>query len=138
MSLIARRDATAKTLKKYETRAFDWNGATCIHLARTQLRNMGHKPPRIPAFRSAIGAKRAMTEAGYQSIADIFDGLGLPRIAPARMKLGDIAILPGEDGWDAVVISAGNKLLGWHGADDSGLVPIADAFEHITGAWDCG
>lgn len=138
MSLITRRDATQKTFDKYRSRPFDWNGATCIHLARTQLRNMGHKPPRIPAFRSAIGAKRAMKDAGYATIADIFDGLGLPRIAPARMKVGDIAILPGEDGWDAVVISAGGKLLGWHGASEDGLQPIGEAVAQITGAWDCG
>lgn len=138
MNLIARRDATQKTFDKYRHRPFDWNGATCIHLARTQLRNMGHKPPRIPAFRSALGAKRAMEAAGYASVADIFDGLGLPRIAPANMKIGDIAILPGEGGWDAVVISAGGKLLGWHGASDEGLQPIGEAVAHITGAWDCG
>ena len=79
-----------------------------------------------------------MKDAGYETLADVFDGLGLPRIAPANMLVGDIAILPGEEGFDAVVISAGNKLLGWHPDDESGLQPIAEAMAQVTGAWRCG
>lgn len=135
MNLVARVDATNKTMAKYRGKAFDWNGVSCIHLARTQLRNMGHKPPRIPAFRSAIGAKRAMDANGYQTVADIFDGLGLARIAPAAMLVGDLAILPGEDGFDAVVICVGGKLLGWHGIDLSQPKIIGEAVAHITAAW---
>ena len=135
MSLVARVAATNKTMAKYRGRAFDWKAkATCIHLARTQLRNMGHKPPPIPAFTSALGAKRAMTAGGYQSVADIFDQLGLQRIAPAAMLVGDLAMLPGEDGFDAIVICAGGKLLGWHGAADE-LTVIGEAVAHITAAW---
>lgn len=134
MTLLARVDATNKTMAKYRERAFDWNGASCIHLARTQLRNMGHKPPRIPAFRSAIGAKRAMTTNGYETVADIFDGLGLPRIAPAAMLVGDLAMLPGEDGFDAVVICVGGKLMGWHGAAEK-LAIIGEAVGQVSAAW---
>lgn len=135
MSLPIRVAATNKTMAKYRGRAFDWsNKATCIHLARTQLRNMGHKPPRIPAFKSALGAKRAMAANGYETVADIFDQLGLERIAPAAMLVGDLAVLPGEDGFDAVVICAGGKLLGWHGAADE-LTVIGEAVAHVTAAW---
>ena len=136
MSLVARVNATNKTMAKYKGRAFDWqNKATCLHLARTQLRNMGHKPPTIPPFTSAVGAKRAMKAKGYETLADIFDSLGLVRIAPAAMLVGDLAMLPGEDGFDAIVISAGGKLLGWHGADLSRPTSIGEAVAHVTVAW---
>ena len=122
-------------MAKYRGRAFDWaDKATCLHLARTQLRQMGHKPPAIPAFRSAIGAKRAMEAAGYQTMADIFDGLGLERITPAAMLVGDLAVLPGDGGFDAIVICAGNKMIGWHGAADN-LTMIGEAVGSITVAW---
>ena len=135
MNLPARVAATNKTMAKYRGRAFDWKDkATCIHLARTQLRNMGHKPPPIPQFGSTIGARRAMQGAGYETLADIFDGLSLPRIAPAAMLVGDLAMLPGEDGFDAIVICAGGKLLGWHGAADE-LTVIGEAVMHVTAAW---
>lgn len=134
MNLVARVDATNKTMRKFRERAFDWDGASCIHLARAQLRNMGHKPPRVPPIRSAIGAKRAMAANGYETVADIFDGLGLMRIPPAAMLVGDLAILPGEDGFDAVVVCVGGKLMGWHGAADK-LVMIGEAVGSITAAW---
>ena len=135
MNLAARVAATNKTMAKYRGKAFDWKAkATCIHLARTQLRNMGHKPPPIPQFSSAIGARRAMQGAGYETLADIFDGLSLPRIAPAAMLVGDLAMLPGEVGYDAIVICAGGKLLGWHGAADE-LTVIGEAVAHVTAAW---
>jgi len=134
MSLIARVEATNKTMRKYRERAFDWDGASCIHLARAQLRNMGHRPPRIPPIRSAIGAKRAMDANGYATVADIFDRMGLERIPPASMLVGDLAILPGEDGFDAVVVCVGGKLMGWHGAAEK-LAMIGEAVGSITVAW---
>lgn len=134
-NLATRVAATNRTIAKYRNKPFDWDGETCLHLARTQLRNMGQRPPSIPRFYSAIGAKRAMVKAGYADMAAIFDGLGLQRIPPAQMLVGDIAVLPGEDGFDAIVICAGGKLLGWHGSDMSKLQPIADAMASATGAW---
>lgn len=123
-------------MRKYRQRAFDWNGATCIHLLRTQMVNMGHRPPRLPAFRSMPGAIRAMRAAGFADVAAICAGQRLMAIAPAAMLVGDVALLPGDDGLDAVVICAGGKMLGWHSASDgSGIVPIAEAVGAITSAW---
>lgn len=75
-----------------------------------------------------------MKAGGYETLADIFDGLSLPRIAPAAMLVGDLAMLPGEDGFDAIVICAGGKLLGWHGLADE-LTVIGEAVAHVTAAW---
>jgi hypothetical protein len=135
--LLRRVRATETVFARFRNRAFDWKtGATCLHLARAQLVAMGHRPPKIPPFRSALGARRAMDAAGYADMAAIFDGLGLVRIPPLAMLVGDLAVLPGDDGdFDAVVINAGGKLLGWHGADASRVQPIGEAMAHVTGAW---
>lgn len=102
---------------------------TCIHLLRAQMIAFGYSPPPIPVFRSALGAKKALKKAGYVSLMHLLDEM-LPRIAPARMLVGDVALLPGENGdgkrspLDTVVISVGGgKILGWHGAG-GGMSPI--------------
>lgn len=120
MGLPKRAKALAKTLAKFEGRAFDWaTGATCIHLVRTHLKNMGHKVPSIPRFQSAIGAKRALSATGHDSLESLLDA-HLERIAPAMMIIGDIALMAGDNedgtGFDAAVVSAGagGKVFGWH------------------------
>ena len=134
-SLVQRAAATEKTMQRYRHRPFDWaTGGTCLHLARAQMKNMGHRPPAIPKFSTAMGAQRAMKAAGFATLADLFDSL-LTRIAPASMLVGDLAIVRGEDDLDSVVISAGaGNLLGWHGADMSQLQNIAEINDFI-GAW---
>lgn len=132
-NLDERADRTRQTLAKYRARPFDWrNRATCIHLARTQLRNMGHRPPPVPDFRSPLGARRAMVKAGFADMAAMFDSL-LPRIAPASAWVGDLALLEGTDGFDSIVISAGGKWLGYHENDLSGIKPLI--VTEIKGAW---
>src|SRR5690606_24837107 len=68
--LERRRAAVEMTLARYRGKPFDWSrGITCVHLARAHLRNMGHKPPTVPRFRSALGAKRALKERGWNDVA---------------------------------------------------------------------
>lgn len=133
--LEKRRVATEKTLARFRGKAFDWSqGVTCVHLARAHMRNMGHRPPGLPRFRSAFGAKRALAERKYGSVAGMLDSL-LPRIAPARMLLGDICLVPGEDGLDAIFICASpRKVFGWR-EDATGLVVLDVRPEELTGAW---
>ena len=133
--LVRRARATEKTLAKYRFRPFDWRGATCIHLARTQMRNMGHRPPPIPRFWSIIGARRALADRGLECVADLLDQIGLPRIPPGMMLVGDLAAVPGQAGMDAIFVNAGGKLLGWREDHDGGIVPVADALPHVTAAW---
>lgn len=127
LDLHARAAATAPVANKYRLRPFDWSKrATCIHLARDQLVAMGHRPPPIPMFRSALGAKRALHKAGFATVEALLDSL-LPRIAPASMVVGDLALLSGsadDRGFECIVVSAGGKVMGWHEADPSGLMNL--------------
>lgn len=135
MELERRRVATEKTLKRYRGKVFDWaKGITCVHLARHHLRNMGHKPETLPRFRSALAAKRALRERGWSSVEAMLDSM-MPRIAPAQMLLGDMAIVPGQDGLDCILVSAGPlKLMGWH-PETGQFVLYDDGISEVTGAW---
>jgi hypothetical protein len=125
MKLTERAKRTKKTLSKFEGRGFKWDGgATCIHLFRTHLKNMGHKVPVVPRFYSALSAKRAMTEAGFDDLEQMADSF-LERIPPASMLLGDVALMEGDEIFDAIVIAvgAGGKVIGWH-EDATALAPL--------------
>lgn len=132
-NLAERVAATEKVVARFRSRPFDWSKrATCIHLARAQMRAMGHRPPSIPDFRSAIGARGALKKAGHETIEQLLDSL-LPRIAPAEMLVGDLCIVPGE-GFAAIGISSGDTLLMYH-QDADGLANVKGASPHIIAAW---
>lgn len=133
--LERRKQATEATLERYRDKAFDWStGITCVHLARFHLRNMGHKPPSLPRFRSALGAKKAMQERGWSSVTEMLDSM-LTRIAPAQMMLGDLAVFEGDHGLEAIMVCAGpQRVFGWR-EDEPGLVVLGVGMEELTGAW---
>jgi hypothetical protein len=133
-----RRIATDKTLKRYRRTRFSWaNGQTCIHLAWCQLRNMGHRPPKLPQFLSARSAKRALGAEGYSSVTELLDAVvgADNRIAPAQMMLGDLATLEGTAGMDAINICAGpQRVFGWR-EGLPGLVVLAVGLDEVKVAW---
>lgn len=135
--LAQRVDATEKVVARFRGRPFDWRDRrTCIHLARAQARALGHRPPAIPDFRSALGAKTALKATGHPTLEALLDSL-FPRIAPAAMWVGDLALMEGGDGFDAIVICAGSKMIGYH--DDhlaGGIVNLMGAGARpFIGAW---
>jgi hypothetical protein len=136
VGLVQRAAATEKTMARFRHRAFDWGtGATCLHLARAQMKNMGYRPPAIPRFTSALGARRALAQAGFDSVSALLDSM-LPRIAPAAMLVGDLAAFPGEAGFECVAVSAGaGMMLGWHGEDLSRVQNVVDWEAAVIGAW---
>jgi hypothetical protein len=135
MTLEERRVATERTLARFRSKVFDWRtGTTCVHLARTHLRNMGHRPATVPRIRSALAARRALKANGWQSVEDMLDSM-LPRIAPAQRLLGDLAVVPGGEGMGSIMIAlSATKLLGWH--PETGAMVIYDGgVEDLTGCW---
>ncbi len=140
MTLAERAEATQAVIERFRDKPFDWRtSGTCIHLFRAQAVAMGHTLPPIRRFRSALSAKRALDGLGHDSVGALIEAL-LPgaRIAPAEMIVGDVGVLPGEQGLDAVVICAGAKVLGWHGADPSRLLPIDVCRSEFLAAWRLG
>lgn len=133
--LLRRQQATQKTLDRYRPKVFDWRtGVTCVHFARFHLKAMGHKVPTVPRIRTALAAKRAMKANGWDSVEAMLDSL-LPRIAPAMMLLGDLAVVPGEDGFASIMVCAGpQKVMGWH--QESGQFVVYDGgIGDLAAAW---
>lgn len=118
--MLKRRFVTQATMEKFAKKQFGWaNGATCVHLVREQLVGMGHKPPPMKEFRSALTAKKALQSKGWNDLRAMMDSL-LPAIAPARAMLGDVVEMPSDDdvfGALAVVIGNG-RLMGYFGETD--------------------
>lgn len=127
--LERRRVALEATLAKYRGRKLDFCRADCARMIRFHLLQMGHKPPPLPRYRSAVGAVRAMKETG--GISAVLDSF-LPRIPYARMLPGDVAILEGTDGMEAATICLGHKLWGWHQHSEE---PVNMVFSEIAAAW---
>lgn len=139
LSLAERAVRTETVLAQFRARAFDWDGASCIHLARAQAVAMGHDVPRLRPIRSAIGARRALIAQGYDRVEDLLDSL-FPRIGALSMLLGDLCAVPGEDddgqGFPALFIADGaGNLMGWHAADPSRVVPVKQALGAVSAAW---
>ena len=130
MDLDQRRAALQRTADKYRGRVLDFRSADCVRMIRFHLLQMGHKPPPLPRYQSAIGAKRALAQAG--GLVAVLDGI-LPRIAPARMLDGDVAVVAG-DGGEAGVICVGHKFMGWH-QDHRETVNLVIGLGDITAAW---
>lgn len=135
MELERRRVATEKTLKRFRGKVFAWNtGVHCVRLFHQHLKNMGRKPPSLPRVRSPLGAKRALKERGWENVEAMLDSM-LERIAPAEMMLGDVAIVPGDAGLDAIFVCAGPlKVFGWR-EDAPALVLLDIGLDELTGAW---
>ena len=138
--LERRRIATAATMRRYGGKPFNWRkSTTCLHLVRFQMRQMGHKPPSMPPLRSALRARRELDARGFDSVIALMDSL-LPRIAPAEMRLGDLAAIPGDeddnDSWlDCLLVNiAPRKFAGWH--PDAHLMAVMDIdLGDIAAAW---
>lgn len=121
--LERRQAALEKTIAKYRGRPLDYRSADCIRMVRYHLLQMGHKPPPLPRYQSVIGARRALAHAG--GMIAIFDAL-LPRITPAAMLDGDIAVAAGDEA-EAAIIRVGYKMMGWHQDSDVAVNMTVDA-----------
>lgn len=136
LSLAERASATERTLARYRDKPFSWRGANCIRLARAQAKEMGHAVPPVPVFRTALGAKRALAAKGAGSVTELLDKHFARHTAPAFALVGDLCVLSGEDGLEAVCIADGQgNLFGWHDAKPDGLSVIKFAQADIRTAW---
>lgn len=130
--LVRREQALGKTLAKYRRKPFVWGETDCVLMLRSHLVAMGHrKVPKVPEYGTALGAKKALKAAGFESVEAMLDSL-LPRIAPAMALPGDVLALQGEEGLDAIMISVGYKAAGWHETTDGMAIVIP---LEVKGAW---
>lgn len=133
--MLKRREVAQETLAHFAAKPFSWkDGATCVHLVRKQLVGMGHRPPPVRIFRSALSAKKALQAKGWANLAEMMDSL-LPAIPPARAIVGDIVEMPSDDetlGALAVVVGNG-RIMGYLGEGD--MLTVMQPAVVPMGAW---
>lgn len=126
-NLNQRAAAVRATQIRFANRPFKWGAVDCIKVAAFHVRQVGHKPASLAKagkYRSALSARRALQNAGYDSLTAAIEGAGLVEIAPASALMGDLIVLPGNEGWESVLILIGpNTAFGFH-EEALTLVPI--------------
>lgn len=133
--LQRRAAATKATEARFYDKPFNWAGAaTCVHLIRYHAAQMGHAMPVVPKFRSALSARRALKQAGFESMEAMMDSMFV-RIPAARMMTGDVMALPGDGGFSSLLIRGSvQQFLGWH-EDAPGCTILTADMSAATGAW---
>jgi len=138
--LVRRQRALAATMAEFAGCELELGSADCVKLVRFHLVKMGHRGlPKADGYASPAGVTKVLKGMGFDSLEQLFDSL-LPRIAPAYMLPGDIALVaaePGAPAWRAgtVVISVGRKFLGWH--PDQPILAVIDPLvdDPFAAAW---
>lgn len=136
---MARRIRAIENVRaRYEGQPYIIGRSDCATLVRTLLVAMGHKKlPKPKPYKTALGAKRELTRLGFESLEAMMDTL-LPRIAPAMMRVGDIALVEADPddaaGDETLVVSLGNKFWGWH-PDQMDLAVLMIEPVNLKAAW---
>src|SRR3546814_12556028 len=96
----ARRRATQATADRFRDQPFTWGKNDCVRMVAFHLRKLGYRPKLAKAgsYSSALGAKRALARAGFETTGQALDALGIERIATAVAMLGDNVRTPGDRG----------------------------------------
>lgn len=134
---LEQRQAIAQAaLKVFLGQPFQPGKHDCVRLAAFVLRQRGKRPglARGGSYRSMIGAYRALRRAGFETLADALDTMGLQRIPPAAALPCDIIMVPAEGPFDgALHVAVGNgRTIGYH----DGL-PCAEILQPVqfVAAW---
>lgn len=88
----------------------------CVRMVSGVLERLGLDPAldRGGVYRTETGAVRALRRAGFGSLEDALDSLGLERIAPARRRPADILAMPGAGRLSALHVALSNGvMMGW-------------------------
>lgn len=138
-SMAKRAEITQRVVDKFRGREFDWDsGATCLHLAREQARQFGHrKLPIVPPLAGPLDALRAIRAQGVETLAELLDRHFQRLPAPAFAWVGDLVMGPApENGLAAVGIVDGvGNVIGWHEGAGSELATIKFAGAFLTAGW---
>jgi hypothetical protein len=114
---------------------FSWLSNDCGRLAGFCMRKRGHKVrlPKVGAYKTALGARRALLKAGYDGLEHALDSHGLQRIAPAEDLPADIIAMPSDDEhWPALCVALSNgRVLGF---SSSGFGAVLHPKAFVT-AW---
>lgn len=132
--LEKRAKAVKLTADKFGAKSFKWGGCDCAKLVAFHLRKFGYKVPETGGYRSALGAKKRLSELGFETLPDLVDSLGLkPLPGWAFAKVGDIVSFQCDDSIGGIGIVYGNgNMMCFH---ESFQTPVIMTMEKIDKAW---
>lgn len=133
--LQIRHAAIEATMARYRDQPFAWGSVDCAKIAGFHLTQMGYaiRIAKAGSYKTPLGARRALRRLGYATLGQMADDIGLTPIAPARMLLGDLAEIPGDNPIGTICLYAGNgNLFGFH-QDHPSLVTLQP--QQILRAW---
>jgi hypothetical protein len=133
--MVNRVAAAQATLDRYKDIPFEWGRFDCARMVAHLLRQAGYRPNLSAggAYRSLFGAKKALKKAGFDTLAEALDSLGLERISPAACVAGDIIQWPSENELAALGVALGNgRMIAYH-PDASGAVVLQPV--EFVAAW---
>jgi hypothetical protein len=109
--LIARVAGVEATQAEIAGREYVLGSVDCGIMVLWHLMQLGYVVPVISGYSTVRGGLLKLKRLGFDSIPAFLDST-LEPIAPARMMVADVGQLQG-DGGDALVICAGQKLIGF-------------------------
>lgn len=136
--MLRRVAAAQSAVDAYLDKPFAWGVRDCARLAAHVLQRLGRKPglSRGGTYRNALGAKRALKRAGYDSLAAALDALKLPRIPYAFALPGDVVELRAREGEEALGIVLGNgRVLAFAGAVEGLCLVCEPPAAEILNVW---
>lgn len=134
--LVRRAHAAQTTLDTWSKRPMRLGTADCVRMVAAHLRRLGYtvKLPPSGSYRTVNSAVKALAAAGYDSVEQALDAMGLERIAPAAAIVGDVVMLPGVDRLGGLTVALGNgRVVGWH-EEAVGGATVLQPVEYV-GAW---
>lgn len=89
---IRRAAAAEACWQRFYGKAYEPGKRDCVKLATHALIKMGHGSGPVKGLRYDTEAKgyRLLRKAGFKTLPEALDGMGLPRIAPAMAMQGDL------------------------------------------------
>lgn len=93
-----RQRAVRACAERFVGKPFRWGVADCVRLARHDLHALKIKTPMLKgvAYRSELGAAKALKAQGFADLIEAVDATGFARIPPASAWPGDLVAVPGE------------------------------------------
>ncbi|UYY60100.1 DUF6950 family protein [Sphingomonas sp. S2-65] len=134
--MVRKRDAAQAILDAWRNRPLRLGTNDCVRMIAAHLRKLGRKVKLPPSgsYRTVASATKALKAAGFASVGEALDALGLERIAPAAAVAGDIIQMPAVDSLGAFAIALGNgRVVAYHEAIGGG-VQVLQPLEYVA-AW---
>ena len=124
IGLVARVALLQAIKTQFHGRRFEPGIVDCVCVAHAHLTAAGHMVPVLPHYKSVRGGMTALKRLGYASLRAVLDD-HLERIPGGMMLPGDVAILEGEKGSEALLLCAGATMIGFS-QDHDVMVNLVD------------